>query len=290
MATGIVSVAADDHHYRLISDVLAAVRATGLAVLMIVAARTRWDDRDPDVTLRLFTFVAACAVLGARLRAQHAVLWMLAALGWLVLAALAVRNMKKRGWVALRDQARGGWELASVATSGIAIVTAELTMVTRSTLLFALSAAMWVLAVAVYCAMTSLIVRAVAAGVGFRPERWILMGGLAIASLAGAQVHAAAVAVDSPLAAAGPPITVVTWAVATAWIPVLVYAQGRADAPRIEGPWWAAVFPLGMYSAATQATALEMRWPVLTTVSLVFFWIALAAWLVAAISSVLSRP
>jgi len=42
--------------------------------------------------------------------------------------------------------------------------------------------------------------------------------------------------------------------------------------------WCAAVFPLGMYSSATFATALETGWRSLVTVSLVFLWIALAAW------------
>ena len=39
------------------------------------------------------------------------------------------------------------------------------------------------------------------------------------------------------------------------------------------------VFPLGMYSSATFATAVETGWRFLMGVSLVFFWIALAAWL-----------
>jgi tellurite resistance protein TehA-like permease len=67
----------------------------------------------------------------------------------------------------------------------------------------------------------------------------------------------------------------VTWVVASAWIPVLAAATVRMRG----GNWWAAVFPLGMYSSATFATAVETGWHPLTTISLVFFWIALAAWL-----------
>lgn len=44
------------------------------------------------------------------------------------------------------------------------------------------------------------------------------------------------------------------------------------------------VFPLGMYSAATSATAAETGRPALRTVSLVFFWIAFAAWLLVVIA------
>jgi hypothetical protein len=43
------------------------------------------------------------------------------------------------------------------------------------------------------------------------------------------------------------------------------------------------VFPLGMYCSATFATAVETGWHPLTTMSLVFFWIALAAWLLTAL-------
>jgi tellurite resistance protein TehA-like permease len=132
---------------------------------------------------------------------------------------------------------------------------------------------MWVLAMAIYALMTSLILARAFAGAAFQPDHWILMGGLAIATLAGARLHEA--------------IAVATWVGATAWIPVLLYAHlvhvtRRAGSLRFAGAWWAAVFPLGMYSAATQATALAMGWPALTTVSLVFFWIALTAWIMVA--------
>lgn len=46
------------------------------------------------------------------------------------------------------------------------------------------------------------------------------------------------------------------------------------------GVWWALVFPLGMYSAASYAMAAQSRQNALLTVSLVFFWDALAAWLI----------
>jgi tellurite resistance protein TehA-like permease len=71
-------------------------------------------------------------------------------------------------------------------------------------------------------------------------------------------------------------VTIVTWVVATLWIPPLIYATVR----RFTGVAWATVFPLGMYASATYAIYLEIGWPWLTVVSLVFFWIALAAWAV----------
>jgi tellurite resistance protein TehA-like permease len=80
----------------------------------------------------------------------------------------------------------------------------------------------------------------------------------------------------------------VAWALATAWIPVLLIAQLRHTRLRLSSAWWATVFPLGMYASATQATALLLDWPALTIVSLVFFWIALAAWCVVALDVLLT--
>lgn len=80
------------------------------------------------MTLRLVTFVASCAVLDTRLSSHLAVLRILGAVAlssWLVLIVLTVRNMSAHGWVALRDHAHGAWELASVGSSGLAIVMAQ---------------------------------------------------------------------------------------------------------------------------------------------------------------------
>ena len=198
--------------------------------------------------------------------------------GWLSLAPIVTRRMWRDRGVGLRDRAHGGWELASVATSGLAIVMADLKIVFLAMLF-------WAIAIGVYLLMTGLIVwRAVhdpAAPDLVQPDIWILMGGAAIATLAGDHIHKAGLQAVWP-------VTVVTWFVATAWIPPLIYVTLQRFRRRHELPpglWWAAVFPLGMYSAATYATAVETGWRWLTMVSLVFFWIAFAAWVIVATGS-----
>ena len=79
MATGIVSIAAADHGYRAISDVLIVLAAVALPVLIVVAA-TAWrrgssNLANLDVSLGLCTYIAACAVMGARLAEHRVVLW-----------------------------------------------------------------------------------------------------------------------------------------------------------------------------------------------------------------------
>jgi len=244
--------------------------------VLIVAAATTWRRKswqvgDLAVALPLCTYIAACAVVGARLADHRIVLWATAGMalqGWLSLAPVVARRMwRERD--SLSERARGEWELASVATSGLAILMADLRIVFLAVLFLAI-------ALVVYSVMTGLIVRRLARDSSApelaQPDIWILMGGAAVATLAGDHIHKAGLASVWP-------VTVVTWVVATAWIPVLVYF---CIGHRV-GLWWAAVFPLGMYSSATYATAVETGWHWLTAVSLVFFWIALAAWAVTAL-------
>ena len=274
MATGIVSIAALDHGLGVISDALIVLAAAMFPVLIVLVAgawrRESWAVTDLDVALPLCTYIAACAVVGGRLADHRIVLLVLAGLalqGWLSLAPVVVRRMW-RDRSSLRDRAHGGWELASVATSGLAILMADLKIVFLAVLF-------WFLAIVVYLLMTSLVVRSSAPDL-LRPHIWILMGGAAIATLAGDHIHKAGLTAVWP-------VTVVTWIVATAWIPLLVYVCIK----RRIGLGWAAVFPLGMYSSATYATAVEIGWHWLTIVSLVFFWIAFAAWLTVATGALL---
>jgi hypothetical protein len=115
MATGIVSIAAADHRYLAISKVLIVLAAVALPVLIVAAAtawrRESWDLTDLDVSLRLCTYVAACAVVGARLAEHRIVLWVLAGMalqGWLSLVPVIARRMWRDRWAGLRDRAHGG--------------------------------------------------------------------------------------------------------------------------------------------------------------------------------------
>ncbi|MEB3979754.1 tellurite resistance/C4-dicarboxylate transporter family protein [Mycobacterium sp. 663a-19] len=300
MATGILSVAAADHHYRRISDAMGVLASLGLLVLVALVIVTRrfthWDLKDPDVTLRLFTFVAACAVLDSRLTSRpvmaHA-LGVVALVSWLALIVLGARNMSAHTWPGLRDRAHGAWELASVGTSGLAIVAAKAARLASGHWWLAVAVPVWVAALCIYGLMTWLIVwRSIAQRQdrdGFEPDTWILMGGLAIATLAGDGIHG-----QAPGWLAGPVlvVTVVTWVAATLWIPPLIYfglhrISRRPEMLRFAGVWWAFVFPLGMYSAASYTMAAAIGQRSLVTVSLVFFWDALAAWLIVVVAGLL---
>ena len=163
--------------------------------------------------------------------------------------------------------------MASVATSGLAIVAADVGLV-------GLAIGLLVLAVCLYSVVTGLVLWRVVHEPSeselSQPDAWILMGGAAIATLAGDHIHRAGFSDIRP-------VTVVTWIVASLWIPPLAAATVRMR----DGNWWAAVFPLGMYSSATFATAVETGWHPLMTISLAFLWIAFAAWLLTSCVAVL---
>jgi tellurite resistance protein TehA-like permease len=304
MATGIVSVAAGLHRYRVISDLLAALAVAGFVLLaagLLVRITARpgsaiTEITDPDVAFRMFTAVAACSVLAARFPGTQPVVWLLGALGlgsWLVLVPLALADAARRPRADLRDHAHGAWLLPAVATAGLAITAADLTVLSRTGVLLDTGLAAWLLGIAIYAAVTWLIAwRAVAAPVRpdlVTPDSWILMGALAITALAGARLLPAARAVDTlgwlPNAIRG--TTLAAWILASLWIPVLLYAEmwsvdhhpGSLHYTRV---WWSAVFPLGMYSAATEATAVQLGIRQLRTVSLVTFWVAATVWLMVA--------
>jgi tellurite resistance protein TehA-like permease len=302
MATGIVSIAADTHRYWRLGiglGILALVGFAGLAARFAAGMVTHRAQiavlaRDPDVALRMFSFVAACTVLAARWGDRPAAVWLLGGLAlaaWLVLTPLATCDVASWKSTDLRDHARGGWLLPSVATAGLAITAASLARQDRVPELVVVAVVAWIVAILVYLAVVWLIGwRALASPFGpdqVTPDSWILMGALAITTLAGDHILAAARALNphAGIARWTAPVTLGAWVLASLWVPALLYIHiwrinQRAGSLRYQHAWWAAVFPLGMYSAASAATATELHLRSLQTVSLVFFWIACTTWMV----------
>jgi tellurite resistance protein TehA-like permease len=302
MATGVVAIAASGHGYWRIAvclRALAAAAAVVLAAWFAVRALTQTSRvmrllRDPDVALPMFTVVAACAVIAACWPAEPVVGLWLAWVGlaaWLALIPLAGVVVCSRHPTQLRDQAHGAWLLPSVATQGLAVTTADVARHTGFSVLLSIAVAAWLIAVLIYLAVCALIGWR-ALSLPFRPDQvtpdsWILMGALAIAALAGSHILAAARALDASgtLVGSAHSATWWVWVAASVWIPVLLYAQvWRVDhltgSLHYHRVWWAAVFPIGMYSAASSSIAAVLGVRSLVTVSLVFFWVAFTLWVV----------
>jgi tellurite resistance protein TehA-like permease len=78
-------------------------------------------------------------------------------------------------------------------------------------------------------------------------------------------------------------MTLLFWATATWWIPIL-FALGvwrhltRHFPLTYDHGFWAAVFPLGMYTVCTRTMIDALRLPYLDPIADAFVWVALVAW------------
>jgi tellurite resistance protein TehA-like permease len=307
MATGIVSIAARLQGWQMLANVLFAFNVAawiGLCVLTALRLARHRDRMLQDLHDHLrgpgfFTVVAGTAVLGSQfaifevslgaalvLAAAAVALWFV--LTYAIFAALTLKEDKPP----LDKGINGGWLLAVVATQSLAVLAAllagRLPQPWRLELnFFALS--MWLWGGMLYTWMMSLIFYRYTffrlAPDDLTPPYWINMGAMAISTLAGAQLIANAP--DAPFLVALAPFlkgfTVLYWATGTWWIPMLLvlgvwrYVVKRFPV-RYNALYWGAVFPLGMYSAATHRMAQVLQLDFLGGIAPVFLVVALAAW------------
>jgi hypothetical protein len=164
IATGVVSIAAADHNYWRIAGLLTIAAFALFALLGLgFAARALTQPlrvlrltRDPDVALRMFTFVAACPVLVERAHGFPTIAWCASGLGlagWTVLVPLACVDVASRPATQLREHAHGAWLLPSVATQGLACVAADLARTAHIPWLVIIALVTWLLGLLIYLAV-----------------------------------------------------------------------------------------------------------------------------------------
>ncbi|TWU22034.1 putative membrane protein [Novipirellula galeiformis] len=311
MATGIVSLACWQYrsHASLFGWTAVGLLGINVAAFAILVMLTTlrvvlyWrqlaiDAAEPTRGFGFFSTVAASCVLGSQFlliaeqRGIAMALWCFAIFLWFLLtytifACVTVKSSKPKLAVGLH----GGWLLAVVATQSVSLLGALLAMRFPGEgdwrLFFSL--VLWLGGGMLYGWIISLIFYRYCFEPidvdSMSPPYWINMGAMAISTLAGVALLAASG--ESTFLASLLPfikgVTLLCWATATWWIPLLVvlgFWRHAYKRVRLEYDlrYWSIVFPLGMYSVGTHQMLETLELPFLRPLAMAFAYLACAAW------------
>ncbi|CAN5491256.1 tellurite resistance/C4-dicarboxylate transporter family protein [soil metagenome] len=307
MATGIVSIACQLLDLPLIARILFWMNILFYVVLWALTLvrcarypkRLQADLLHHGRSVGFFTTVAGTCVLGSQfliiggLWSIAAMLW---ALGILLLTVLTYGIITlltvKENKPGLAEGINGGWLLMVVAPQSVAVLGAQLAegfAVEYQPIALLFCMIVWLGAGMLYVWIISLIFYRYTfftiSPSDLAPPYWINMGAVAISTLAGTMLLAAAP--HSPLLTELVPfikgVTLLFWSTATWWVPMLltlgVWRHVYRRFPlRYDPLYWGAVFPLGMYTACTFRLTLVMHAEFLLFIPRVFICVALGAW------------
>jgi tellurite resistance protein TehA-like permease len=304
MATGIVAIGAEQQKIGWLADGLYAVAAVAYVVLaFLVLSRLAFFRKRlvADLTshskgFAFLTIVAGTNVLGSASAVIHGwwgvarglwwaglVLWIL--LVYITLIAVVLRGDKP----GLGAGINGTWFLLTVSTESVAVLGALLLGRDASDILAFACIAAFVLGLVLYLiVMTMVFLRWTFQPLEpteADPPAWIAAGAVAITVLAGSNllgVRAASPRVER-LAPLIEGLVMLAWATATFWFPLMI-AIGvwrhivRRVPLRYHPSYWALVFPLGMYGAATFKMRVAVKLDGLGWLPKFTLAIALLAW------------
>ena len=307
MATGIVSLAAHFHGREWIARGLFCLNIGvyivlwSLTLLRLIRFRELFIE---DLTHHsrgagFLTMVAGTCVLGSQVAVLTPWIWVAEGLwilggclgltlGYTFFIAITTSETKP----SLDAGISGSWLLVTVATESVCILGALVAPFMAAThgILF-ISLITYLIGPMLYVVFITLILYRWIF-FGMRPERltpdyWINMGAPAITALAGALLLQTAdrwslLQTLLPFLTAS---TILFWATATWWIPLLamleVWRHLPGRVPLHYAPeYWAFVFPLGMYSVATFKLVKAVGLPFLGGIAEFFMYVALVAWAV----------
>ncbi len=306
MATGIVCNALFTEGHRALSDALFAFNTLAFPWLAALTAsravcfpRALWADlTNPRIVFSFFTLVAGSDVFGASLDMRGFAgaalyLWLFALAAWLVLIYFSFSVLTFLNAAHGAKVVHGGWLIAIVGTQSLIVLGTRIAPQTgdAAPTVFVLLHMLWGIGLGLYAIFVTLFIYRIAffdfAPDDITPLLWVVMGAAAISTNAGSVLI---------LSDAGLPflrtmrpfidgVTLLIWAWGTWWIPLLVllgiWKHGICRVPLAYSPLlWSLVFPLGMYSLATQRLSLAADFAPLRTLSHGMLWIAVIAWAV----------
>lgn len=314
MATGIISNALFLEGHSAWSDALFAVNLVAYPSLVVLTglrfalfSRALWADLiNPRLIFSFFTLVAGTDVLGIGVILRgHAtaalMMWIFALIAWFVLIYFSFAVLIFLNTAHNANVVHGGWLIAIVGTESLVILGTIVApgLGSLSSAVFVLIHLLWGIGLALYGIFITLFAYRIfffnVEPEDITPLLWVVMGAAAIATNAGSTL----ILTDSgmPFLHSMRPfidgVTLVMWAWATWWIPLLllfgIWKHGVRRVPLTYTPmFWSLVFPLGMYALASLRLSLAADFSPLRTISQAMVWVALAAWITTGMAFVIA--
>lgn len=307
MATGIVAVGAAQQGLDVLADVLYTIAGAAYVVLavLLVARIARFRQRFVADLLAhakgfaFLTVVAAGNVLASGALVLHGwrglawTLWGVSVALWApLLYSTLIAVVIRDGKPGLEGGINGTWFLLTVSTQSIAVVAGLLVAGTDHDVLAFAGLCTYTVGIVLYLiVMTMVFLRWTFHPLDpteADPPAWIAAGAVAITVLAGSNLLLAAGRGPARLARVAPFLegtVVMAWATATFWFPLMI-AIGvwrhvvRRLPLRYHPSYWAMVFPLGMYGAATHRMLAAIDLDGFDWLPKLMLAVALTAWLV----------
>jgi tellurite resistance protein TehA-like permease len=304
MATGIISIALRLQELVLLSEILFVVTILTWLVMTFIYTwrlvkfpKTVIENlKNPKTTFIFFTFVAATDISGILFYQREYInialaCWVVAAVYWAALMYFGFASL----CFAHKDRevnvVHGGWLILIVGTQSLVLLGTYIAkdlgeyaayMMVQIYMLWALGLIFYAIFVTLFC--YRIFFKNMEAS-DYSPLMWVVMGAAAISANAGSNLLLTAPIIPmlSELHSIVQMFSMMLWTWATWWIPLLViiglWKHVYNKVPLEYNPMqWSIVFPLGMYTVATNNLALSAEFKPLLHLSSAMLWVAGFSW------------
>jgi len=310
MATGIISVAFNLQNYSTLSELFYYITIISWFILtylytwrLIKFPKTVFENLlNPKTTFIFFTFVAATDIVGMLLY-QHKftnlalACWAIAFIYWSALMYFGFASLCFSHKDREVNIVHGGWLILIVGTQSLVLLGSKIAselgdyaayMMVEIHMLWALGMIFYAIFVTLFC--YRIFFMNMQAN-DYSPLMWVVMGAAAISANAGSSLLLTDPIIELlvNLRPVVQMLSIMLWTWATWWIPLLViigiWKHFYHKVPLKYDPMqWSIVFPLGMYTVATNNLALSSEFSPLLYLSSIMLWIALFVWVIIMLS------